>query len=184
MAPLDPRGLEELFSEPLDIEELYSEAIEAWELCPQKDLVDKTLQFYTKLYLQDDILVKIDRASMMHGLEVRAPFLDVDLVDFVRRIPSDYKLRHGTTKYILKKALKGILPDNILHRTKKGFGPPIGAWFKSGALQVDGVGFPGLNADFIKEKIAARRSGKSDERAFLWNFYVLTKWAGTRRRVL
>jgi asparagine synthase (glutamine-hydrolysing) len=177
MAPLDPRRLEELFCEPLDMEDLYSEAIEQWELCPQKDLANKTLQFYAKLYLQDDILVKIDRASMMHSLEVRAPFLDIEVVDFVRRIPSEYKLRHGKTKYILKKALEGILPDEILHRRKKGFGPPIGTWFKSGALQIDDSRFPGLNAEFVQQKIAAHRSGKSDERAFLWCFYVLNKWA-------
>src|SRR6202035_3595051 len=128
MAPLSLSALEELFSEKIDIEDVYSEAIEQWESCPQENLVDKTLQFYTKLYLQDDILTKVDRASMMHSLEVRAPFLDVDLVDFVRRIPSNFKLRGGTTKYILKKALEGVLPNDILYRSKKGFGIPAGAW--------------------------------------------------------
>jgi asparagine synthase (glutamine-hydrolysing) len=102
MAPLDHAGLQDLFGEPIDLEEVYSEAIEQWENCPQTDLVDKTMQFYTKLYLQDDILVKADRASMMHSLEARAPFLDIELVDFVRRIPSAYKFCKGTTKYILK----------------------------------------------------------------------------------
>jgi asparagine synthase (glutamine-hydrolysing) len=180
MAPLDLAALSELFSEQLDVEDLYSEAIEQWEACPQADLVEKTLQFYSKLYLQDDILTKIDRASMMHSLEVRAPFLDVDLVDFVRRIPSNYKLRHGTTKYILKKALKDILPANILHRRKKGFGPPIGAWFKSGALEIDDVRFPGLNGEFIKKRMVAHRLGKSDERNFLWCLYALMAWARSR----
>jgi asparagine synthase (glutamine-hydrolysing) len=177
MAPLDLNSIGELFGERVDINELYSEAIEQWEACPQTDLTAKTLQFYTKLYLQDDILVKTDRASMMHSLELRSPFLDVELVNFVRRIPSNYKFRDGTTKYIFKKALKDILPDNILRRKKKGFGPPIGAWFKSGALQVDDVQFPGLNGNLIKKKIVAHRSGKSDERNFLWCFYVLKKWA-------
>ena len=81
------REIAELFGEPVDVEELYSEAIEQWDALPQRSLVDERLQFYTKLYLQDDILVKVDRASMMHSLEVRAPFLDIELVDFVRRIP-------------------------------------------------------------------------------------------------
>jgi asparagine synthase (glutamine-hydrolysing) len=177
MAPLDLAALEELFSEPLDIEELYSEAIEQWELCPQKDLIDKTLQFYTKLYLQDDILVKVDRASMMHGLEVRAPFLDIDLVNFVRRIPSAYKLRNGTTKYILKKALEGVLPHEILNRTKKGFGVPVGAWFTNGQLDVEHSRPSLLNPRVIAQKLAAHRVRKFDESAFLWSFYVLNKWA-------
>jgi asparagine synthase (glutamine-hydrolysing) len=113
-------ALEELFSEKIDIDDLYSEAIEHWENCPQENLVDKTLQFYTKLYLQDDILVKVDRASMMHSLEVRAPFLDIDLVNFVRKIPSAFKLRHGQTKYILKKALEGVLPMRFCIVRRKG----------------------------------------------------------------
>jgi asparagine synthase (glutamine-hydrolysing) len=139
------------------------------------------LQFYTKLYLQDDILVKVDRASMMHSLEVRAPFLDIEVVDFVRRIPSSYKLRHGTTKYILKKALRNILPDDVLYRTKKGFGAPVGTWFNAGALKIDNRSFPSLNRDFVQRRLAAHLSGKSDERNFLWCFHVLTQWAQARK---
>ncbi len=107
MAPLDLAELEQLFSEPIEMEDLYSEAIEQWEACSQKDSVDKTLQFYTKLYLQDDILTKADRASMMHSLEVRAPFLDIEVVDFVRRIPSNYKLRHWYDKVHSKESAQG-----------------------------------------------------------------------------
>jgi asparagine synthase (glutamine-hydrolysing) len=177
MAPIDIPSLEELFSKPIDIEDLYSEAIEQWEACPQTDLADKTLQFYTKLYLQDDILVKVDRASMMHSLEVRAPFLDIELVDFVRRIPSAYKLRNGTTKYILKKGLKDILPRAILHRRKKGFGVPVGAWFTKNELAVAHSALPSLHAHVIAQKLAAHRAAKSNETAFLWSVYVLDKWA-------
>ena len=98
MGPLEPVELNELFAEKIDPEEVYSEAIELWEANPGKNIVDRTLEFYTKLYFQNDILVKLDRASMMNSLEVRSPYLDVDLVDFVRRIPSDYKYRKGQTK--------------------------------------------------------------------------------------
>jgi asparagine synthase (glutamine-hydrolysing) len=177
MAPIDIPSLEELFSKPVDLENLYSEAIEQWEACPQTDLVDKTLQFYTKLYLQDDILVKVDRASMMHSLEVRAPFLDIDLVNFVRRIPSAYKLRNGTTKYILKKALEDVLPREILHRRKKGFGVPVGAWFTKNELAVAHSALPSLRTHVIARKLAAHRAAKSNESAFLWSVYVLDKWA-------
>lgn len=181
MAPLDQASLEDLFAEPVDMEELYSEAIAQWENCPQTDLVDKTLQFYTKLYLQDDILVKVDRASMMHSLEVRAPFLDIELVDFVRRIPSAYKFRGGTTKYILKKALEDVLPPEILYRQKKGFGVPVGKWFRTGELAAGHARLASLNPGLIERKLAAHRAGKSDESAFLWALYVLNKWAGTNQ---
>ena len=176
MGSLDPAEIGELFADPVDVEDLYSEAIEQWERCPQTNLVDKTLQFYTNLYLQDDIMVKVDRASMMHSLEVRAPFLDIELVDFVRRIPSSYKLRKGVTKYILKKALQPVLPDDILYRKKKGFGSPIGAWFKRGILNLDASISPMLSPSMITEKLSAHRAGRTDERAFLWNLYVLNGW--------
>ena len=175
MGSLDPVEISELFDGPVDLEDLYSEAIQSWEACPQTDLVDKTLQFYAKLYLQDDIMVKVDRASMMHGLEVRAPFLDIEFVDFARRIPSNYKLRGGVTKYILKKALEPLLPDDILHRSKKGFGSPIGPWFKNGTLRIDQPAHPFLNAAFVRRKVDAHLSGASDERAFLWNVHVLNR---------
>ncbi len=184
MGSLDPVELEELFDGPIVLEDLYSEAIEQWEACPQTDLVDKTLQFYAKLYLQDDIMVKVDRASMMHSLEIRAPFLDIELVDFVRRIPSSYKLRQGTTRYILKKALEPVLPREILYRTKKGFGSPIGAWFKNGTLQMNGNRISLLQNNFIREKTAAHLAGKSDERAFLWNTYVLNRWSASQHALV
>jgi asparagine synthase (glutamine-hydrolysing) len=176
-ATLDMPDMEALFREPLDVEDVYSEAIEQWDACSQPDLVDKVLQFYTKLYLQDDILTKVDRASMMHSLEVRAPYLDIELVDFVRRIPHQYKYRNGTTKYILKKALEPVLPRNILYRSKKGFGVPIGSWFRQGML-VDGaeVNAHPLDAEFIRRKFSDHRTGRSDERAFLWNAWLLREW--------
>ncbi len=178
MSSLDSDELQELFNEPTDIEDLYCEAIQAWEMCTQADLIDKTLQFYTKLYLQDDILVKVDRATMMHGLESRAPFLDIDFVDFARRIPSVWKYRNGVTKFILKKALEPLLPKSILYRKKKGFGVPIGLWFKEGAIRMrelpEGLA---LNKGFVQQKLAEHRSGASDQRAFLWNTWLLGEWS-------
>jgi asparagine synthase (glutamine-hydrolysing) len=177
MGPLDPRELGELFGEPVDVDDVYSEAIEQWDACRQDSMVDKVLQFYTKLYLQDDILTKVDRASMMHSLEVRAPYLDIELVDFVRRIPHQYKFRNGETKYILKKALEKVLPRDILYRPKKGFGVPIGPWFRGGALDLPAGGDWGvLRPDFVAHKRAEHKAGRSDERAFLWNVWLLRRW--------
>jgi asparagine synthase (glutamine-hydrolysing) len=125
--------------------------------------------------------VKADRASMMHSLEARAPFLDIDLVDFVRRIPSAYKYRRGTTKYILKKALEAVLPREILYRSKKGFGVPVARWFRKGELDLAEAPLGSLNPRLVKRRAEAHRSGRADESAFLWSLYVLKRWAETNR---
>ncbi len=176
MSSLDHEELAELFNEPADLEDIFSEAIATWEGCAQTDLVDRTLQYYTKLYLQDDILTKVDRATMMHGLEARAPFLDINFVNFARRIPSTWKYRHGQTKYILKKSLEPVLPAEVLYRKKKGFGVPIGAWFKDGQLGISATSLPMLNDVFVQSKLAEHRSGRADQRAFLWNAWLLGQW--------
>jgi asparagine synthase (glutamine-hydrolysing) len=181
-APLDADELADLFHEPTDLEDVFSEAIAAWEGCAQSDPVDRTLQYFTKLYLQDDVLVKVDRATMMHGLEVRAPFLDIDLVDFVRRLPSSWKFRDGQTKYILRKALASVLPADVLERKKQGFGVPIGAWFRDGSLNVGRMPAElSLQEGFVERKLAEHRSGGSDQRAFLWDAWLLQSWMGAPR---
>lgn len=175
LGPLSPDELTDLFREPMDPEDLYSEAIEAFEACPGADLVDRTMEFYTRLYLQDDILVKTDRAGMMHSLEVRAPFLDIELVNFVRTIPHAWKLRQGTTKYLLKKALEPVLPRDIIYQKKQGFAVPIGRWLADGALPL-GPAAPlesTLDAGFIDARIRGHRAGQADHRLFLWNLWVL-----------
>ncbi len=178
MSPLDPVDLADLFNEPADLAEIFSEAIAAWESDPKLGLLDRTMQFFTRLYLQDDILVKVDRATMMHGLEARAPFLDIDVVNFARRIPAAWKFRRGQTKYILKKALEPVLPSDVLYRRKKGFGVPIAAWFKNGVLNLPcSTSEERLSSNFIQDKLDAHRAGRSDNAAFLWNTWLLRSWS-------
>lgn len=81
-------------------------------------------------YLPLDILTKVDRMSMAHSIEVRPPLLDHTLVEFAATIPPGLKLRRGTTKYVLKRALRGILPDRVIDRAKQGFAIPLGRWFR------------------------------------------------------
>ena len=177
MASLDAGELQEFFGERVDLEDVYSEAIAAWEGCAEADPVDRATQYYVQLYLQDDILTKVDRATMMHGLEARAPFLDIDFVNFARRIPSAWKYRRGQTKYILKKALEPVLPPGILYRRKKGFGVPIGPWFRDGALSVDCESTQNeLNPGFVRRAVAQHRSGRADQRAFLWSHWLFQQW--------
>jgi len=84
----------------------------------------------TKVYLAEDILTKVDRASMLCSLETRAPLLDHEVVELAAHMPPGMKLHSGETKYILKKAMEGILPHEILYRRKMGFGVPLIHWFK------------------------------------------------------
>lgn len=175
MGPLEPSQIDAYFGDRNAPEELYSEAIAAWEACGcQADPVDRTLQFFTRLYLQDQILTKVDRASMLHGLEARSPFLDLEVVDFARRLPHQVKLRGGVTKWILKKALEPVLPASILYREKKGFGTPLGAWIRAGAIIPESPSGPA--GAVVSNALAAHRSGRSDERLFLWCQHVLTAW--------
>jgi asparagine synthase (glutamine-hydrolysing) len=83
-----------------------------------------------KRYLPLDILTKVDRMSMAHSIEARVPLLDHKLVEFAATIPPELRLRRGTTKYIFKRAMRGILPDEIIDRPKHGFGIPLGRWFR------------------------------------------------------
>lgn len=92
--------------------------------------IEALIYDYIRTYLQENILTKVDRASMAHALEVRAPFLDHEFGEFVASIPAKWKLRGITTKYIFKRAMKPLLPKNILHRKKKGFGIPKAKWLR------------------------------------------------------
>lgn len=176
LGALEPGDLARLTQSRFSIEEIYSEAIESWESCAATDPVDRTLQFYTEIYLQDGILAKADRASMMNSLEVRSPFLDIEVADFARRLPHGFKLRGNTTKYLLKRAAEKLLPADIVHRKKKGFGTPVGAWLRTGRLA------PEAKTPLLREHLDAHLAGRSDERLHLWCEYVWQQW-GKRNQV-
>ena len=179
LGPLEPAELEQLFAEPTDVESVYSEAIACWEGSASKNPVDRSLEFYTRFYLQDNILVKADRAGMMNSLEVRSPYLDIDLVDFVRRIPSEWKLRGERTKYILKKAMEPLLPGQLINRRKQGFAAPIGKWFMESKLQWQGENLPPvLSPRFIDRMRLEHRQAKHDHRLFLYNTWLLQQYLG------
>ncbi|MEK7871473.1 MAG: asparagine synthase C-terminal domain-containing protein, partial [Nitrospirota bacterium] len=94
------------------------------------DPVNAMLAADISTWLPDDLLVKVDRMSMANSIEARVPYLDSRIVDFAMKIPTSLKIRGMSGKDILKKALSGILPEEILRRPKKGFAPPIGDWFR------------------------------------------------------
>jgi asparagine synthase (glutamine-hydrolysing) len=148
------------------------------------DRLGKLIYLYAKTYLQDDILVKVDRASMACSLEVRAPFLDVELVDFLCRVPSRLKLHRLDTKHLLKRAMSDVLPPGIAARPKKGFGIPVASWFKGElreALQ-DELSAERIRAQGLFEPAEVNRlvsehlSGRRDHRKSLWTLFVFQLW--------
>lgn len=107
------------------------ELLDRWfDEAPATELLDRLLAVDTRSYLPDDLLVKVDRATMAHGLEARSPLLDHKLMEFAATLPADCKLRDGQSKYLLKASMRGVLPDRILDRDKQGFGVPIDRWFR------------------------------------------------------
>jgi asparagine synthase (glutamine-hydrolysing) len=173
MAPLDPDNAKDLFDEPMRAEDVYSEAMELWETGPAKTRVDRLLQFFTVFYLQDDILTKVDRASMMSSLETRAIFLDNDLVDFCRRLPHRYKYRHGQRKFLLKMALEPLLPASIIRRQKKGFGIPLADWMRRMPKTIPLMPVPGMRLKWVEQAWQDHRSKREDHRLLLWMWFSL-----------
>ncbi len=173
MAPLAPDEIADLFTTRVDPEELYAEAIAAWSACDSDDVVDRTAEFFTRLYLQDDILTKSDRASMTESLELRAPFLDNDLVDFAARLPARFKVRHGQTKRILKAAMANDLPADIIARPKKGFGIPLSAWLRDLAPPAPTASGLPLDEDWLRRRWSEHRDRRADWRHALWCWMTL-----------
>ncbi len=175
LGALEPAELHRLTDSRFDIEDIYGEAIQAWETCRNDDPVDRTLQFYTEIYLQDGILQKADRASMLNSLEVRSPLLDLEVADFARRLPHRFKLRGNTTKYLLKLAAQPLLPEEIIQRKKKGFGSPVGKWLRTGRIA------PRATNPLVREKLETHLKGRADERLFLWCESVWQEWLARNR---
>jgi asparagine synthase (glutamine-hydrolysing) len=142
-----------------------------------------------KTYLPGDILTKVDRASMAHSLEVRAPLLDHELLEWISGLPADFKYRNGQGKYIFKKALEPHLSKEILYRSKMGFAVPLVNWFR-GPLQSrlrkavlgDTLLSSGIfNRRFLEQLVDDHQSGRRDYSAPLWS---LLMFEGFCRQVL
>lgn len=168
----------------LEPESIFSETRSLFEGFGAEFPMDKVLFVSTRQFLLDYILVKVDRCSMLHSLEVRAPFLDRDLVDFVFRLPSDVRLPGFRRKYLLKKALKDLLPREILTRKKRGFLIPTALWLKTDLkplveemLGEDHLRRQGLfNPRFVRNLINEHNTGKEDHRRELWTLLILQLW--------
>ncbi|HEV2705666.1 MAG TPA: asparagine synthase C-terminal domain-containing protein, partial [Pyrinomonadaceae bacterium] len=146
--------------------------------------LDALLYLDSKTYLPGDILTKVDRMSMAVSLEARVPLLDHRLIEFVTRIPASLKMRDGETKYIFKRAVRGLVPDEILDRPKQGFGVPVQEWINEELRER------------IRETLTSRRArergyfdsayvellfdehgrGRRDHSTRLWTLFMLELW--------
>jgi len=151
------------------------------------DFVERTQFVDVHTYLPDDLLVKVDIATMIHSLESRSPFLDHRLAEFAARLPANYKLRGRTSKYILKHALRNHLPASILHRDKQGFGMPVGRWFRRELRQVayDVLLAPRtlqrgiLDGDGARALLDEHVSGQVNHGYRIWELLFLELWFRT-----
>lgn len=149
---------------------------------PNADHLSRLQYLDMKTYLVDDILVKVDRASMAVSLEVRCPILDHKFMELAARIPSSLKLKEGQGKFIFKKALAGVLPAEVLTRRKQGFAVPLAAWFRgelkemSGdlLLATDPQGI--LRSDTVAAIWKQHQSGMRDHSTPLWSLLMYRLW--------
>lgn len=152
------------------------------------DPLERLLYVDIKTYLVDDILVKVDRASMANSLEVRCPLLDHKLMEMIAQIPSGWKLRHGRGKYIFKRALESVLPKNILYRSKKGFAVPVAEWFRG---ELKGFAYEALfgkRDDVLNQRFLTRcwnqhQRGLRDWSALLWCVLMFRTWQEVDARI-
>jgi asparagine synthase (glutamine-hydrolysing) len=149
-----------------------------------RDPLNQVLLMDMRLYLENDILVKLDRASMMASLEGRVPLLNNDFVEHATGLPLDMKLRGLQSKFLLRRALRGILPDAILNRPKKGFGIPVADWFRGplkqqmqSVLSSDRIARKGFfDPATVTRLIGDHLAGRRDNRKQLWTLFVFELW--------
>jgi asparagine synthase (glutamine-hydrolysing) len=164
--------------------DVYRQARQMAEEGDYPDLLARMQSLDTRLYLAEDILTKVDRASMAVSLEVRAPFLDPRVAEFAASLPSNYKLRGRKTKYILKKAVASMLPGFVTRRKKKGFGVPVAEWLKfklrplaRDLLSPDRVRRAGVfNPEYVLRLQDEHERGVANHRKLLWTLLMFELW--------
>ncbi len=160
------------------------EHYEHWQPQNAATPLARAFHVYARQFMLDDILVKVDRCSMLHSLEVRAPFLDKDAAEFAARLPVSRKLHGFKRKWLLKKAFAELLPDEILYRNKRGFQIPVAQWLRGrmrplmedllseSTLKAQGI----FNYQAVRALMDEHVSGRADLRKPLWTLLVFQLW--------
>jgi asparagine synthase (glutamine-hydrolysing) len=157
---------------------------EYYDRYPSNDMLNRLMYVDTKVQLADDMLTKVDRASMAYSLEVRVPLLDLRLVELMARLPSSLKVRGFTLKYLMKRVAARLLPPEIVYRPKAGFNVPIAQWINADLRgEVDArlspraikeQGF--FNPQIVSQLIDQHRRGQSDHSRSIWNLFIFSLW--------
>ncbi len=178
-----------------ELSELLTPQYREWASSLYKDVSDMTREFppdnsnalsylYLRTYMMDDVLVKVDRASMRYALEVRTPFLDYDLASFVLSLPATLKFRRGKGKYLLRTLMRERLPSRVLMKSKQGFSVPMGQWLRgplrslmtdllsSKRIRKDGF----FDAEFVELLMEEHLRGRHDNHKKLWTLMVFQLW--------
>jgi asparagine synthase (glutamine-hydrolysing) len=158
--------------------------INLFEHSTADNIVEKAMDADIHSYLPFDLLVKVDIASMANSLEVRCPFLDHKFMEFAASIPVEYKLNGKIKKYILKKAFRDLIPDNILKRKKAGFGVPLCRWFRHDLkdyisdilLSQQALKRGYFKPDAVRTILSEHISGRVDNSCKLWTLLMLELW--------
>ncbi len=164
--------------------DIYCGVRELVDASDARDIIEKAQYADINYYLAEDILTKVDRAAMAVSLETRAPFLDPRVGQFAASIPVEYKLKGKSGKVILKEAMKDLLPHDILHRPKKGFGIPIAEWLKGrlNPLMHDMLSPERLNkqglfkVDYVQKLMKEHEAGAASHHKELWTLLVFELW--------
>jgi asparagine synthase (glutamine-hydrolysing) len=166
----------------------YSVVAGIWERIsrekPESDFGERMVYLELKQRLAELLLMRVDKMTMAAGIEARVPFLDYRLVEYTMRIPTALKIKNGVPKYLLKQALRGILPEEVLHRKKMGFGAPVSEWFagelsryaedailSSRIRELDLLDYPA-----VSRLMAEHREGRRERAFLLWNLFNLSQW--------
>jgi asparagine synthase (glutamine-hydrolysing) len=189
MAQFDPQAKAALYSASFraqtglrDAEQLLYDKFRSSDA---PDFLSAVLDADVQTYLPDTLCVKVDIASMTHALEARSPFLDHTLMEFAARIPIGLKLRGGQTKRILKRALRGVVPDAVLDRRKMGFNAPVDRWLKgelrdmaNDLLRSERARSRGwFRPEFVASMLDEHDRGTRNWHVQIWNLMMLEAWS-------
>jgi len=173
----------DVYKSPADMPELPDPG-------PHRDPLTGAMLLDYRSYLRDNLLVKVDRATMLSSVEARAPYLDRDVKKFALSLPPELRVRRLTTKWVLKKAAEAWLPKDVLYRRKRGLSVPVASWINHGLrAEVDRLLAPEklrreglMNENYVGELLAAHRAGRANNGKALWAVIMLEYWLETWAR--